>query len=340
MMKPVFSIVIPIYNAEKYLSKTLDSVQKQDYQSFEVLLIDDGSSDSSADICMQFSSKDNRFHLYQKSNGGVCSARNYGIEKATGEYILFIDSDDIVEPMMLSDCLKLIQESGADILLFGMQFDIEKQEKTVKSFQKRSGPVLFDGKELDKYYRKLYEDNYVTSMCNRITKMRLIRENHLQFNEKITNYEDMAFSLECLRYAEKIQSTDKCYYHYILHDELGMSRKYKPTLSATIPKTVELLIKNLDALPLSEATKIWAHQDVQRILWLGVANICREKASIYEKSQKIKQLCSQPCVRLLLPMEMTNNRYNDICIVLYRKKMWTAETLWNMFTNKVRDIRY
>lgn len=339
-MKPVFSIVIPIYNAEKYLFNTLDSVEKQTFQSFEVLLIDDGSTDGSANVCMKFVDKDDRFYLYQKSNGGVCSARNYGIEKAIGEYILFIDSDDIVELAMLADCLKMIQESGADILLFGMQFDVEKQKKIVKTYQKCFEPAVFDSRHLDKYYRKLYENNYVTSMCNRITRMSVIRENNIRFNEEITNYEDMVFSLATLRYAEKIQSTDKCYYHYILHDELGMSRKYKPTLSATIPKTVELLIKNLDALPLSEATKIWAHQDVQRILWLGVANICREKASIYEKSQKIKQLCSQPWVRLLLPMEMTNNRYNDICIVLYRKKMWTAETLWNMFTNKVRDIRY
>ena len=339
-MEPVFSIVIPIYNAEKYLFNTLDSVAKQTFQSFEVLLIDDGSDDSSANICNEFVNKDNRFYLYRKFNGGVCSARNYGIEKAIGEYLLFIDSDDIVESVMLADCFKMIQESRADILLFGMQFDVEKQKKIVKTYQKRFESVVFDNRHLDKYYRKLYENNYVTSMCNRITRMGLIRKNNLHFNEEITNYEDMAFSLETLRYAEKIQSTDKCYYHYILHDELGMSRKYKPNLSATIPKTIELLIKNLNALPLSEATRVWAYQDVQRILWLGVANICREKASIHEKSQKVKQLCSQPWVRSLLPMEMTGNRYNDICIALYRKKMWKAETLWNMFSNKVRDIRY
>ena len=339
-MEPVFSIVIPIYNAEKYLFNTLDSVAKQTFQSFEVLLIDDGSDDSSANICNEFVNKDNRFYLYRKFNGGVCSARNYGIEKAIGEYLLFIDSDDIVESVMLADCFKMIQESRADILLFGMQFDVEKQKKIVKTYQKRFESVVFDNRHLDKYYRKLYENNYVTSMCNRITRMGLIRKNNLHFNEEITNYEDMAFSLETLRYAEKIQSTDKCYYHYILHDELGMSRKYKPNLSATIPKTIELLIKNLNALPLSEATRVWAYQDVQRILGLGVANICREKASIHEKSQKVKQLCSQPWVRSLLPMEMTGNRYNDICIALYRKKMWKAETLWNMFSNKVRDIRY
>lgn len=338
--KPVFSVVIPIYNAEKYLLKTLNSVMEQDFQNFEVLLVDDGSSDSSANICLSFSNKDERFHFYHKSNGGVCSARNYGIEKASGEYILFIDSDDIVEPTMLSDCLKEIEKTGVDILLFGMQFDIEKHGQIVKSYQKRSKPVVFEIKDLEKYYRKLYENNYVTSMCNRITKTKLIRDNNLRFNEKITNYEDMAFSLECLQYAGKIESIEKCFYHYILHDELGMSRKYKPGLSKTLPETVGLLIKNLDALPLSESTKKWAHKDVQRILWIGVANICRKKATISEKSRAVKNLCSQSWVSGLLPMEMTGNRYNDICTTLYKKKMWTAETLWNMFSNKVRDIRY
>ena len=339
-MNPKFSIVIPIYNAERYLKETLESVRKQNYEDFEVLLINDGSNDKSVDICLNFSNRDNRFHLYQKSNGGVCSARNYGIREAKGEYILFIDSDDVVEQTMLSNCLKKIQKSGADILIFGMSFDVEKNGRIIKSLIKSCETDLFTSEELEKYYRYLYDNNYITSLCNRIIRTSIIRNNDLRFNEKLTNYEDMAFSLECLRYAEKIQSIAECYYHYIIHDELGMSRKYKPNLSNTLSETVKVLTRNIDALPLSQATKEWARKDVQRILWIGVANICREKSSVGIKRTAVKNLCSQSWVREFLPMEMTGNRYNDICVKLYRNSMWTLEVIWNTFSNILRDIRY
>lgn len=339
-MNPFFSIVIPVYNAEKYLYGTLNSVKEQSFTDFEVLLIDDGSTDNSAKVCMNFVNTDERFSLFRKSNGGVCSARNLGIEKANGEYIFFVDSDDIVETTTLSECFNKICESKAQVLLFGMEFDIEKQMRIVKSYQKRCGAVVFDITNLDIYYRRLYENNYITSMCNRITKLDMILENDLRFNEKITNYEDMVFSLECLRHAKKVQVVEECYYHYILHEELGMSRKYKPHLNETLPETVTLLLNNISALPLCPKTKNWASRDVQRILWIGVANICRQKAKFNIKRQAIKELCLQPWVEQMLPMESTGNKYNDICVLLYKKKLWAAETLWNVFSNYLRDIRY
>lgn len=339
-MKPVFSIVIPVYNAEKHLLKTLESVKVQSFTDFEVLLVDDGSTDNSLEVCKSFMNRDNRFSLFQKPNGGVCSARNYGIERVKGEYIIFIDSDDVIESSLLADSLKKISDSKADILLFGMQFDIEKQNRIVKSYQKSCDDCEFDIADLDKHYRKLYENNYITSMCNRVTRLGLIQEHGLRFDERITNYEDMAFSLACLRCAQKVQIVEKCYYHYILHEELGMSRKYKPCLTETLHLTVELLLKNIRALPLDKETEAWACCDVQRILWIGVANICRKKVSISERRDDIKKLCTESWVEELLPMESTGNKYNDVCVLLCKKKMWLAETLWNVFANHLRDIRY
>lgn len=339
-MKPVFSIVIPVYNGEKYLLKTLESVKCQCFTDFEALLVDDGSTDNSAVICRSFVNKDDRFSLYQKPNGGVCSARNYGIERAKGEYIVFIDSDDAIEPSLLVDTLQKMKASKADILLFGMQFDIEKQDRIVKSYQKVCEACEFDIKELDKHYRTLYENNYITSMCNRVTRLGLIKENDLHFDENITNYEDMVFGLACLRFAQKVQVVEENYYHYILREELGMSRKYKTHLTETLHLTVELLLKNICALPLGKETEIWACCDVQRILWIGVANICRRKGSIFSKRDDIRKLCTESWVEELLPMQLTGNKYNDTCVLLCKKKLWLSETLWNIFANCLRDVRY
>ena len=339
-MQPSFSIIIPVYNAGKYLLKTLESVKDQGFTDFEVLLVDDGSTDNSAEICSAFVNKDSRFTLYQKPNGGVCSARNFGIERAKGKYIIFIDSDDVIENALLEDVLQKLTDSNADILLFGMQFDIEKQGGIVRSYQKTCEDSEFDITELAKYYRVLYENNYITSMCNRVTKLSLIQEHDLRFDESITNYEDMAFSLECLRYAQKVSVLHKSYYHYILHEEPGMSRKYKERLTETLQPTIELLLKNIHALPLDKETALWACCDVQRILWLGVANICRKKSSIFTKRDDIKELCTESWVEELLSIQVTGNKYNDICVLLCRKKLWLVEALWNIFANWLRDIRY
>lgn len=336
----VFTLIIPIYNAEKYLCKTLDSVKKQTFSNYEVLLIDDGSTDGSEEICKEFVKKDKRFKLLQKANGGVCSARNLGIENAQGEYIVFIDSDDIIEATLLADCIQKIQESKADILLFGMRFDIEKEGEIIKSYSKSIPSVIFYNVELNTYYLNLYNNNYITSMCNRVTKSELIRKNQIRFDVKITNYEDMAFGLECLRYARKIQVLEQCYYHYIVRDDFGMSRKYKPQLSNTIKPTVELLVENISKLDLSNEIKAEAYKDIQRILWLGVANICRCNESFLKKKKSIKELCSQSWIQKNLPMEMTGNHYNDICVLLFKKKLWIAETAWNIFSNYFRDRKY
>ena len=186
-MNPTFSVIIPVFNAEKHLAKTLLSVAQQTYNCYEVLLVDDGSTDHSVEICKEFSRKDNRFSLYRKTNGGVSSARNLGLQRAKGEYVIFVDSDDIVEAVLLEKTLADLKESNADMLLFGMSFDIEKQGKIVKRIEKKCEGKVFSVKELDKYYKQLYEENYIISMCNRVVRLSLIRDNGVKFNEKNTN---------------------------------------------------------------------------------------------------------------------------------------------------------
>ena len=105
MEKPIVTIIEPVYKAEKYLSCCIDSILAQSFKDFELLLIDDGSPDSSGQICNEYASKDNRIHSFHKENGGVSSARNMGIDNAQGEWICFIDSDDWVEADFLKELI-------------------------------------------------------------------------------------------------------------------------------------------------------------------------------------------------------------------------------------------
>ena len=114
-MLETISIIIPIYNVESYLRKCLDSIMEQSFSYFELLLINDGSTDSSGQICQEYVEKDDRIRYFEKENGGVSSARNFGIKHSRGEYITFIDSDDWVDSDYLEVLYTTLLEEGADI---------------------------------------------------------------------------------------------------------------------------------------------------------------------------------------------------------------------------------
>ena len=115
MNKELVSIIVPIYNVENYLRQCLDSIQKQTYQNFECLLINDGSPDNSADICREYVEKDSRFQYFEKENGGLSDARNHGIRKSKGSYLTFVDSDDWIDSSYLETLYELIIKHNADV---------------------------------------------------------------------------------------------------------------------------------------------------------------------------------------------------------------------------------
>lgn len=112
------SIVIPIYNVEKYLEQCIISILEQSYNKIEVLLIDDGSTDKSKDICDMFERKDIRVHAYHKSNGGLSDARNYGMTKCNGKYVMFVDGDDWLDKETVSESLEFAERNELDIVFF------------------------------------------------------------------------------------------------------------------------------------------------------------------------------------------------------------------------------
>ena len=114
-MGSLISVIIPVYKVERYLPRCIDSILSQTYKNIELLLIDDGSPDSSGDICDEYAEKDPRVRMFHKENGGVSSARNLGLDEAKGDYIGFVDSDDYIAPGMYEKLVELIEDNNADI---------------------------------------------------------------------------------------------------------------------------------------------------------------------------------------------------------------------------------
>lgn len=211
---PKYSFVIPVYNCRPYLEECVESILKQTVSDLEILLVDDGSADGSGELCDKLAERDERIRVFHKKNGGAGSARNLGIENCEGRYLLFVDGDDTIE----KDCLESVEpilDEEACLPVFGMRFDYWKDDKIVRhKTQSVAFPDSHTVSEVAKEFYSFFEDNVLSSACNKVFPAGLLRENGLRFTESMPLYEDLTFVLNCLPHFERIYVIDKGLYHY------------------------------------------------------------------------------------------------------------------------------
>lgn len=209
-MKPKISVVVPVYNAEKYLKKCVYSISSQSYSQLEIILIDDGSLDSSLDICYELSKKDSRIKVFSKENSGVSHTRNLGIKKATGEYILFVDSDDFIDSSYISDLYNEMIKKNYDMLISGMTICDEQERIIRKELYKDINQELI----LDNILEDVINTLYFCSSCKTLIKKSLIMDHHILFDEQLSFGEDLTFSYQLLKASKKIGYLSNTEYYY------------------------------------------------------------------------------------------------------------------------------
>ena len=202
------SVIVPVYNCEKYLPALIDSVLKQTYRNLEIILIDDGSEDESGTVCDTYARLDSRIRVIHQENGGVSHARNRGLEVVTGEYISFIDSDDTLEPNMYELLAKTIQVYGADIAHCGYKHIVGAEIRVVNDTkrvipQNRSEAVecLISG------------HLFGSGLWNKLFRSELIRD--IRFHEDLKINEDTLFNFQAFCKAQKTVFVDYALYNYI-----------------------------------------------------------------------------------------------------------------------------
>lgn len=209
----MISIIIPVYNAEKYLCSTVDSILSQNSLDYELLLIDDGSQDQSGKICDEYASQDCRVRVFHKQNGGVSSARNLGIDKATGEWIFFVDSDDIVLPSALEFISTCISDNvNCDLFIFRHQCNGEPVDVSLS-------PDL----TVDEYLRKLLAYKIVSSPWAKLYRTVYVKK--IRFNQNLRIGEDLLFNVEYVSLIDKnnhIKYFDVEVYSYICRQDSAM----------------------------------------------------------------------------------------------------------------------
>ena len=237
-MNSRISIIVPIYNVEAYLQQCLESLQQQTYTNLEIVCVNDGSTDGSHKILEEFAKKDERIRLFQKENEGVSQARNMALHNVTGDYIMFVDSDDWIEPDNVERALAMIQQTQADIVMWSYRREFLGHSSPKIIFERDD---VFEGSTVQEKLqrrmiglldRELSQPENADALCTiwgKLYRAELILGNRIQFYDirKIGTYEDGLFNLEVLNYAQKVVFTNQYWYHYRKTNESSLTRHYK-----------------------------------------------------------------------------------------------------------------
>lgn len=204
-MKPNISVIIPVYNAERYVGKCIESVQAQTYMDWQMILVDDGSKDKSLEVCQRYANQDNRISVIHQENAGPGIARNVGLEYANGKYVVFIDSDDYIE----KDYFKLLSQHDEDVVYIDVR-NVDEDGRVLKEEYMSSNNRL----SLDSILRRQMTGSINWGGVRKCLKLRVLQENNIKYtNHKIG--EEAIYSFQALWYAKSVAFIEQPLYNYV-----------------------------------------------------------------------------------------------------------------------------
>ncbi len=216
MRKPVLSIIVPVWNAEKTLSRVVEKILRQDFKDFELILIDDGSTDGSGDIITRFAKADKRVKPITQANTGPAGARNAGLSHIQGQYVMFIDADDDFEPELFTVMTHEIKTKKSDLVVCSYTRDETKNGETIREVQALA-PHQINGEKHDmiaKILKSLGESGALYNIWGKIYRTDIIRANHLTMQTGLRFGEDLLFNLDYYKHAKKIDFISDILFHY------------------------------------------------------------------------------------------------------------------------------
>ena len=211
------SIIVPVFNSEKYIDKCLSSILAQTYPYYEVWIIDDGSTDKSGEICDRYSTMDRRINVIHQENSGVSAARNAGLQVLTGKYILFIDSDDYIENNMLEVLVKQAKLSDSDLVICQYFIESKNTRKEIQLNFKEfyCSPDIIKKELISRYYSQNHTGLF--TLWNKLLTASIIKANNLRFDTTLNRGEDAWFIFQYLIFCNRVVFIPQAFYHYIQH---------------------------------------------------------------------------------------------------------------------------
>jgi len=325
---PLFSIVVPVYQAERHLDKCISSVLAQTLDDWELILVDDGSRDASGRICDEYASKDPRIIVIHQENAGVSEARNAGIDKAKGKYLAFLDSDDAFEPQMLEKLHAAVLESGADSAACGHYKVYPDGSREVEAAPMAAG--VYDGPQImDGIVRPLLRDRvegdrllngFIWRFCY---DMCIVKENGLRFSGAYL--EDEVFLIEYFCLSKRLAVIDEPLYCYLQNPE-SVTRKYMPDFLRTFRHSLDMKNRLVEKYQI-RGIEGWRWHSSWAGLLIAVANEFApgNRGGFFEKRRNLISLCREPefaeAIENLSPKNVSGNK--SVVVKLIRARQFT-----------------
>ena len=209
---PRISVIVPVYNVEQYLPRCVESILAQTYENLEIILVDDGSTDASPALCDARAAADSRFHVLHQANAGVSAARNAALERATGQYLQFVDGDDYLPSTATERLVRTAGATGADLVI-GRFWRVAGTRKALQGHIRREG--VFTRREFAEEMLKAPANFYYGVLWNKLYRREIIAQNQLGFAPDVHWAEDLIFNMGYLEHAEVFVSIPEAGYHYI-----------------------------------------------------------------------------------------------------------------------------
>ena len=300
MEKPLISVIVPVYNVEKYIKECLNSIIKQTYKKLQIILIDDGSTDNSGEICDSYQAKDDRINVIHKENGGLSDARNKGLEIAEGDYLAFVDSDDFIAEDYVEYLLRILEKYNADVSVCSKQ-NFNAGE-VIKKKEEEAEVIVYTG--IAAMESLLYQKNIENSAWGKLYKASLFKDIFYPVGKL---YEDLGTTYKVLYKAEKvIWSSEKKYFYRQRYDSI-MKKKF--TMS------------NIDRIEVS--------QDLLRFV--------EDKCKSLHKAAVSRFFISN--IQVLREVPLKENQYSDVIYEIKRNiKQFRKEVLLDKKAKKINRL--
>lgn len=326
-----YSFIIPVYNCKQYLPDCVESIRRVGVEAYEILLIDDGSTDGSGDLCDALARNWPEVRVIHQENGGASAARNRGIREAAGEKILFVDADDSLDAEALGKILADPRCDEADLTVFGLTFDYYYHGKCYRRdplFYEQDG--FLTAAEWGAAFTELFARNALSPLWNKVFKREILTEHQLLLNEKMFLYEDLEFVFRYMRHCGVIWNVPLAVYHYRQSEDEGNAGRRLRRIDS-LPDFVATIEASLEAL--REANPAVEKAQTAAVLQMLYVTLAREKNAVSDING-IRRICRDFCrwaEGRELPVEASGfqRKLQDekaVCLYLSHKK--TALRHW------------
>lgn len=310
------SVIVPVYNAGKYLSGTIQSILNQSYDNFELILVNDGSTDSSLDICCQYT--DSRIKVISIQNSGPSAARNIALQEAIGDYIQFVDADDFIEPQMMETMVDLMRHSELAMCGHTARFKNRSIEKRTKSYE---GSIEY----LWRNYADLYENFHIQHLWNKMYRRDIIINNNIEFDKDVRRGEDTLFNINYFEHVKNISVTEAILYNYNRCNEKSITLTYNSNLFKEQQKLFFEIKRALKNTNHYDSNKVKLESLYIHRIMLSIKNLYYKECPLNrkEKIAEIEMMISDSEVKEILkhykPKSWKHSIYKNL---MQRKCIW------------------